>query len=141
MADSVTGKVESYTMSGTQNVRMSAALYAPPQYMPQTVDLNISFRDLENDIIKIEGNIATLKSALSTLKSNWQGVTKTNIAKLQSSWAGDDCAAYITKVSNMNKQVSNAMNAIELLIKTYERARERVLEQQRATEQAIRNIN
>lgn len=134
MAESVAGKVESYTMSGTQNVRMSAALYAPPQYMPPTVDLNISFRDLES-------NIATLKSALSTLKSNWQGVTKTNIAKLQSSWAGDDCAAYITKVSNMNKQVSNAMNAIELLIKTYERARDRVLEQQRTTEQVIRNIN
>ncbi len=134
MAESVAGKVETYTMSGQQNVQMSAALYAPPQYMPQTVDLNISFRELES-------NIATLKSALSTLKSNWQGVTKTNIAKLQSSWVGDDCATYITKVSNMNKQVNNAMSAIELLIKTYERARDRVLEQQKAAEQAIRNIN
>ena len=115
--------------------REVVALYGvrPPVIYP-TIDIDITYSELES-------NIATLKSAVNTIKTNWDGVNKTNIAKLNNSWAGDDCAAYIKKVQAMDGQVNNAVEALNLLIETYEKARDQIKEQQSKITSKIADID
>ena len=98
-----------------------------------TVDINITYSELES-------NIAILKDALNTIRNSWNGITKINIHRLNRSWVGDDCAAYIEKVQSMDANVNNATLAIELLIRTYEKAKNQILEQQNKITSTINSV-
>lgn len=141
-----------YVEGGTENSTKTVALYGvarpvtieereivalygvrPPVVEP-TIDIDITYSELEN-------NIATLKAAVNTIRTNWNGVNKTNINKLSGSWAGDDCAAYIKKVQDMDGQVNNAVDALNLLIETYEKARDQISEQQSKITSKITDVD
>ena len=97
--------------------------------------------DINISVSEIKSNITVLKSAVNTIKSNWEGVTKTNVAKLNNSWAGDDCAAYIEKVNEMDKQVNTSVDALNLLINTYQKALDQLTESQSKIASSIKNMN
>ena len=96
-------------------------------------DINISFA-------QVEAIVTQLQKGLNSLKSNWTGVTNTNISKLEASWVGKDCQAYIEKVKNMDKKVNNTIAAIELLIKTYNTAINQIKQSQATVASTIANI-
>ena len=142
----------SYIVGGQENAGDAVALYGvarppigeerevvalygvrPPVVYP-IVDIDITNSELES-------NIATLKAAVKTIKTNWEGVNKTNLTKLTNSWVGDDCAAYIKKVKDMDGQVGNAVEALNLLIETYEKARDQIAEQQSKITSKITSID
>ena len=104
-----------------------------PAYGVPGPDINLSYKEIEE-------NIATLKSAISTLKTSWDGETKTSVNKLKNSWAGDDCSEYVSKLLGMDKSVQNTISALELLCSTYEQARDMMAESQKATISAIKDI-
>ena len=96
-------------------------------------DIDLSYEELEE-------NISLLKSSISTLKESWNTETKSNISKLENSWAGKDCAEYTKKLSKMDKSVQNTISALELLCSTYEQARDMISQNQSTVVTAIRNI-
>ncbi|MBQ6497494.1 MAG: hypothetical protein IJI58_02130 [Bacilli bacterium] len=93
-------------------------------------DLNITYNQLEEII-------ATLKKSISSLKNSWEVETKRNVAKLDNSWVGEDCASYTSKLTGMDKKVTNTIAALELLCSTYEQARDMVKENQAKNISAI----
>ena len=97
---------------------------------PGVSDIDITFDQLER-------NIAILRKAIANLKNSWSNETKKNIAKLDNSWVGPDCAAYTQKLTKMNSKVQNTISALELLCSTYERARDMVIENQRSVTSSI----
>ena len=101
--------------------------------VPGGQDINITFSQLEE-------NIATLKKAIASLKSSWDGETKKNLSTLDNSWVGQDCAAYTAKLTNMDGKVQNTISALELLCSTYEKARDMVKESQSTTISSISNM-
>ena len=86
---------------------------------------------------QLEENISTLKKSISTLKDAWTNQTKKNIATLDNSWVGPDCAAYTAKLKGMDTKVENTISALELLCSTYEKARDMVSESQKAAVSSI----
>ena len=98
------------------------------------VDINISYNELES-------NLSRLKSGLNNLKSNWEGVIQTNIAKLEQSWIGDDCSAYITKLKESDTKVKKSIEAIQLLITTYTQALEVIKANQASVTNTIAGSN
>lgn len=103
----------------------SKSLVRPPSYevISTGADINITYSQLEE-------NIGTLREAINTLKSSWDGETKNNISIINGSWAGTDCSEYTKKLSNMDTKVQNTIAALELLCSTYEKARDMVKENQ-----------
>ena len=104
-----------------------------PAYGVPAPDINLSYKEIEE-------NIATLKSTISTLKTSWDGETKNGVNKLKNSWAGEDCSEYVSKLLGMDKSVQNTISALELLCSTYEQARDMMAVSQKATISAIKNI-
>ena len=100
----------------------------------QDSDINITYGQLED-------MIATLKKAISTMKETWDAGTRSNVAKLDASWVGKDCAAYTARLNKMNNKVQRTIQALELLCSTYEKARDMVKENQSKTTAAIYNID
>ena len=96
-------------------------------------DLFITFDQLED-------NIATLKKSINSLRNSWENETKRNISTLDNSWVGPDCASYTSKLTNMDKKVTNTIAALELLCSTYEQARDMVKDNQKKTLSSIESI-
>ena len=101
-------------------IQAKYGVVVPPQ---SGQDLDITYKQLEE-------NIATLKKSIASLKNAWETETKKNLTKLDNSWVGDDCASYTSKLTNMDKKVTNTIAALELLCSTYEQARDMVKESQ-----------
>ena len=99
-----------------------------------SVDINMTYSGIEEII-------ATLKKTINSLKSSWESESKTNITKLQNSWAGKDCEAYTSKIMKMDTKVSNTIAALELLCSTYEQTRDMMKATQSKTTSAINNSN
>ena len=99
-----------------------------------TTDINITYKQLEE-------NISSLKEAISGLKSSWQDGTKDTLNRIQNSWVGEDCAAYTSKLTGMDKKVNNTISALELLCNAYEDARGMVKDNQSKTISSINSIN
>ncbi len=116
---------------GSIPVPETLIMYAPPSYLMP--DIKITYDQLEE-------NIATLKKAIETLKSSWDGETKRNIDKINSSWAGKDCATYTSKLSNMDGKVQKTIQALELLCSTYEKARDMVASSQKQVTSAVDHL-
>ena len=114
----------------------SQSLVAPPAYNAINTgsDINITYSQLEE-------NITTLREAINTLKSSWNGETKNNISIINGSWAGTDCAEYTKKLSNMDTKVQNTISALELLCNTYEQARDMVKDNQAKTVSSIISLS
>lgn len=114
----------------------SHSLVAPPAYNAINTgsDINITYSQLEE-------NITTLREAINTLKSSWNGETKNNISIINGSWAGTDCAEYTKKLSNMDTKVQNTISALELLCNTYEQARDMVKDNQAKTVSSIISLS
>ncbi len=105
-----------------------------PEYGAHVVtDIDITYDQLEE-------NISTLKKSISTLKSSWNNTTKRNISAINNSWAGKDCAAYTTKLTQMDSKVQNTIDALELLCSTYEKARDMIKESQTTVSNAVDNM-
>ena len=115
-------------------VRPPVTPITPPTIHDPSIDIDISYSELES-------NISILKGAVKTIQSNWDGVMKNNINKLSNSWAGDDCSAYIEKVKKMDTQVSNSVEALNLLIDTYQKAKDEIASQQNKITSKITNID
>ncbi len=105
-----------------------------PAYGVITVptDINITYDQLED-------MITNLRKSINTMKDTWNGGTRQNIAKLESSWVGKDCVAYTEKLNKMHSKVQKTIQALELLCNTYEKARDMVKDSQDKTSAAINN--
>ena len=91
-------------------------------------------------LTQIEETITKLKKTISTLKSSWDGETKSNLSTLDNSWVGKDCEQYTSKLTSMDKKVQNTIAALELLCSTYEQTRDMVKKNQTQTISYISNI-
>ena len=127
--------------TGINNIATSDSSFISVNPIPQGgtstasgVDINISYNELES-------NLSRLKSGLNNLKSNWEGVIQTNIAKLEQSWIGDDCSAYITKLKESDTKVKKSIEAIQLLITTYTQALEVIKANQASVTNTIAGSN
>ena len=105
----------------------------PVTHASPTADINITYEQLQE-------NISALKKSISTLKSSWDQETKRNIDTINNSWAGNDCSAYTTKLSQMDGKVQNTIQALELLCSTYEKARDMIAQSQRNVSGAVNNL-
>ncbi len=109
------------------------SLYGVSPISPIGVDIDISLEELES-------NIKTLKEAVNTIETNWSGVINTNVKKLTNAWVGNDCAVYTRKLKNMDVKVSNSIKALNLLIQTYQKARDQIVEKQKTIASKISNM-
>ena len=140
--NSVNKVSEGFTESGNYNVQNSLLLSDPPS-RPSPADRPVpAIRSSDIDITyaQLEENISALKKSISTLKSSWDQDTKRNIDTINNSWAGNDCSAYTTKLSQMDGKVQNTIQALELLCSTYEKARDMIAQSQRNVSGAINSL-
>ena len=114
--------------------------YGVPIPYPVQPKYGVFLPDIDITYSQLEENISTLKKAIANLKDSWSNETKKNIAKLDNSWVGPDCAAYTEKLTKMDSRVQKTISALELLCTTYEKARDMVKDSQNSAVTSINNI-
>ena len=67
-------------------------------------------------------NQQKLKQAANEVNSIWSSIKNEQINQISSSWAGKDAEQYIQKVTNFDSKVQAAVESLELLSKTFDKA-------------------
>lgn len=70
----------------------------------------------------IKAIVTKLNKSCEEIETTWNSVKNEDIKELQSSWTGDDCTAYISKINDMDTKVKNAIQAQKLLAAAYDNA-------------------
>ena len=70
----------------------------------------------------ISSNANSFRSVKQELKQAWQSVTKTEIPKIQNSWAGQGSKTYVDSVLNFDSKINAAIDTLDLLSSTFEKA-------------------
>ena len=101
-------------------------------------NLHASGRLIRLDTGELVNRQASFKKAASDVNTAWKDIIKTQIPALQSSWAGDDAKVYIDKVVACDQKVQAAIDTLNLLATTFERASSELRNTQG---ELIKNIN
>lgn len=111
------------------------ALYGVPPFRPITSPVTISITEEE-----IKENISVLKKSANTMETSWEEIKGPILSSIKESWASDECNAYVAKIEKMDKKVSNSIDALRLLAKTYEKSLDLLSETRESIKTAISNL-
>ena len=89
---------------------------------------------------EINGIISKINSSREEIATSWNSIKVEDVAGIRASWAGADCEAYLNKVTEMDTQMQNAIQALSLLANTYTKARNRIIETQQNVASSVSGI-
>ncbi len=92
----------------------------------------ITLKMTEDEIKEI---ISTLKKSANNMENAWEEIKGPIISSIKQAWTSKECDEYISKIEKMNTKVTNSIEALRLLARTYESA----IEQLDATTKDIKN--
>ena len=89
---------------------------------------------------EIDTIVQKLNSASSEIEKTWNSIKSSELEQLKESWVGKDCDAYISKITEVDGDVQNALKAQRLLAETFQKAKTQIQETQDSLTNKITNV-
>ena len=89
---------------------------------------------------EIKENVAKLKKAANNMENSWVDIKGPILKSIKESWVSKECTAYVSKIEKMDKKVTNSIEALRLLAKTYEQSIDKLASTRKSIMTAISNI-
>ena len=82
---------------------------------------------IEMSVDQITDIVKKLNDSSTEIERIWNSVKNSDVQRLQQSWVGKDCDAYITKVLDMDTEIQKALKVQRLLASTFNSAKEEIV--------------
>ena len=89
---------------------------------------------------EIKENVSILKKAANTMENAWEEIKGPIIKAIKEAWTSKECEEYVSKIEKMDRKVTNSIEALRLLAKTYEQSLEQLTATAASIKTAISNI-
>lgn len=89
---------------------------------------------------QVSSIVTKINSASEQISTNWNSIKSEDLAKIRSSWAGNDCEAYIKKVEEMDSDMQKAIQALNLLAQTYQKVQQSITTTQEKITSAVSGL-
>ncbi len=89
---------------------------------------------------KLISNKNGLNGVARDMRNAWNSIKNTELVNMKNSWAGSDAQAYIDKINALDAKVNAAIDAINLLSRTFDSAAKKLEETQRNATSTLNNI-
>ena len=82
---------------------------------------------IEMSVDQITDIVKKLNDSSAEIERIWNSVKNSDVQRLQQSWVGKDCDAYINKVLDMDAEIQKALKVQRLLGATFESAKNEIV--------------